>query len=104
MTNLCSLPANPPLTALWSIGKLSVLWSRKDERLKKKLEGDPTVGPDVLFPVRIDDFIFWGGEHERKVDVTKKKIADARKWETDPAIYKGLLERLIRDLRRVKNP
>lgn len=77
---------------------------QEDDRQKKKFEGDANVDPDVLFPVRIDDFIFSGWEHERKVDVTKKTIADARKWETDPAIYTGVLGKLVRDLRRVKNP
>jgi hypothetical protein len=53
---------------------------------------------EVLFLVRVDDFIFNGWEHARKVDVTSKVIADARNW-TDPKDYKMVLDKLIRDLK-----
>ncbi len=75
---------------------------QEDERLKRKLAGGQTVDGDVLFPVRIDDFLFRGWEHERKVDVTKKVIADARVWDKDPAVYRRVLDRLIRDLKSEK--
>lgn len=55
---------------------------------------------DVLFPIRIDGYIFKGWEHERKVDVTKKVVADGREWDTDPAKYRELVDKLIMDLRR----
>ena len=75
---------------------------QEDERLKRKHAGDSDVDCDVLFPVRLDDFIFKGWEHERKVDVAKKVIADARGWATDPAVYRRVLERLLRDLKSEK--
>jgi hypothetical protein len=53
----------------------------------------------VLFPVRLDDFVFTGWEHERKADVVAKVIADARKWDTDPAVYPRVRDRLLRDLK-----
>ena len=72
---------------------------QEDERQKRKLAGDSDVDCDVLFPVRLDDFIFQGLDHERKVDVAKKVIADARGWDTDPEVYCRVLERLLRDLK-----
>ena len=72
---------------------------QENQRLKRKLAGDSNADCDVLFPVRLDDFIFKGWDHERKVDVTKKVIADARGWANDPAVYRGVLDRLLRDLK-----
>ncbi len=72
---------------------------QEDEREKCKLAGDLSADGDVLFPVRIDDYLFQGWQHERKVDVTKKIIADARGWDKDAAIYNRVRDRLIRDLK-----
>jgi uncharacterized protein YjbI with pentapeptide repeats len=76
---------------------------QEDQRLKRKLAGDSNADCDVLFPVRLDDFIFKGWDHERKVDVTKKVIADACGWANDPALYRRVLERLLRDLKSEKS-
>jgi hypothetical protein len=67
---------------------------QEDERAKK--EG---ADADVLFPVRLDDYIFEKWEHERKVDVTKKVIADARGWDTDAKVYAKVRDGLIRGLK-----
>ena len=72
---------------------------QEDERWKKKRSGDYDGSTDVLFPVRVDDFILDGWEHERKVDVTKKVIADATGWENDNDKYQAVIARLIRDLK-----
>ncbi len=75
---------------------------QEDERTVLKQQDKFDGDIDVLFPVRLDDFIFKGWEHERKVDVTKKMIADASGWHTDPAIYARVRDRLIRDLKAQK--
>ncbi len=72
---------------------------QEDARLTKKHSGEVHGAMDVLFPVRVDEFIFDGWEHERKVDVTKKVIADATGWEQDNDKYQAVLARLIRDLK-----
>lgn len=72
---------------------------QEDERLKRKFAGDPDVDSDVLIPVSLDDFLVHGWEHERKVDVTKKVIADARGWDKDAAVYARVRDRLIHDLK-----
>lgn len=70
--------------------------AQEDTRLKDDPRHGGTV--NVLFPVRLDDYIFNGWHHERKNDVTKKVIADARHWR-DPAVYSAIVDRLIRDLK-----
>ena len=72
---------------------------QEDERETKIHKGELQGTSDVLFPVRLDDYIFNGWEHARKVDVTKKVIADARGWKTDAAKYNKIRDRLIRDLK-----
>lgn len=75
---------------------------KEDERLEQKLADASEIDCDVLFPVRLDDFIFTGWKHERNVDVTKKMVADARGWDSNPVAYRGVLDRLLRDLKGVK--
>ena len=64
---------------------------KEDALARKGKEGD------VLFPIRLDDFIFeW--DHHLKADITKKNIGDFRKWH-EPENYQRSIERLIKDLR-----
>jgi hypothetical protein len=57
---------------------------------------------EVLFPIRLDDYIFSEWEHHRKADVIAKNIGDFRQWH-EPELYRKRLERLIRDLRTEKS-
>lgn len=57
---------------------------------------------EVLFPIRIDDYIFDGWESELKVRLTKKHIGDFRDWNGDPEKYRRSVERLVKDLNRPK--
>ena len=52
---------------------------------------------EVLFPVRLDDYIFDEWSHHRKADVTSKNVGDFRQWK-DPELYQKALRRLMRDL------
>ncbi|WP_231749916.1 toll/interleukin-1 receptor domain-containing protein [Tautonia plasticadhaerens] len=71
---------------------------QEDEKARAK-RGRRKIDADVLFPVTLDDFIFKKWQHERRVDVTKKVIADARGWDLDAAIYAKVREKLLRDLK-----
>jgi len=53
---------------------------------------------EVLFPIRLDDYIFEKWDHPRKADVIAKNVGDFRNL-SDPASYNEALNRLIRDLR-----
>ena len=52
----------------------------------------------VLFPIRLDDYIFrW--EHPRQADITAKVVGDFTRWR-EPEAYAAALEKLITELRR----
>ena len=53
---------------------------------------------EILFPIRLDDYIFQGWNHHRKADVIAKSIGDFRRW-NESTIYRKALNRLLRDLR-----
>ena len=72
---------------------------QEDERSKAKAKGKKKIDTDVLFPVTLDDYIFTKWKHERKVDVTRKVIADARGWDSDAKLYAKVRDKLIRDLK-----
>ncbi|HYX72608.1 MAG TPA: toll/interleukin-1 receptor domain-containing protein, partial [Nitrososphaera sp.] len=55
------------------------------------------VQSEVLFPVRLDDYIFSEWNHHRKADVVAKNIGDFRIWK-NPNSYRKGFERLIHDL------
>ncbi|MEW5922436.1 MAG: toll/interleukin-1 receptor domain-containing protein [Candidatus Zixiibacteriota bacterium] len=73
---------------------------KERELIGRKNKGEYDGETDVLFPVRIDDYIFEKWEHERKADVVKKVIADARGWENDNAKYRNVRDKLIADLKK----
>lgn len=72
---------------------------REIERALQKEDALFTQGKDneVLFPIRLDDFVLNEWDHPRKADVKAKYIGDFRQWR-DPAKYSQGLDRLIRDL------
>lgn len=53
---------------------------------------------EVLFPIRLDDFVFDKWQHYRKADVIQKNIGDFRNWKNSKS-YESALERLVRDLK-----
>ena len=69
---------------------------QEDERSKAKAKGKKKIDTDVLFPVTLDDYIFTKWKHERKVDVTRKVIADARGWDSDAKLYAKVRDKLCR--------
>ncbi len=71
---------------------------QKEDDFKRK-----GITKNVLFPIRLDDYIFKGWEHPRKADVIAKNIGDFREW-NNPKEYKKSLARLVRDLRSGETP
>jgi hypothetical protein len=66
--------------------------------IERALQREDREKKNVLFPIRIDDYVFEGWDHERKADVVKKVVGDFRNWK-GPDSYAKALERLLRDLR-----
>src|ERR1043165_796634 len=56
---------------------------------------------EVLFPIRLDDYVIGGWEHHRKADVLAKNIGDFREWK-DPDPYRKAVDRLVKDLTATK--
>lgn len=73
---------------------------REIERALQKEDDLARQGKDneVLFPIRLDDYILTGWQHYRKADVLQKNIGDFRNWH-DPECYHKQFDRLIRDLK-----
>lgn len=63
--------------------------------IERALQREDREKRDILFPVRIDDYLFTRWEHSRKADVTAKVVGDFRGWDADPQKFVGALERLI---------
>jgi uncharacterized protein YjbI with pentapeptide repeats len=73
---------------------------REIERALQKEDDLAREGKDaeVLFPIRLDDYIFTGWRHHRKADVTAKNVGDFRQWKQHDSYLKAF-ERLLRDLK-----
>ena len=52
----------------------------------------------ILFPIRIDDYIFNTWEHERKADVLRKVVGDFSGWDKDAAKYDKAFDKLLKGL------
>lgn len=72
---------------------------QREDELKRQQAAEPEakIDTDVLFPVRLDDYILEGWEHPRKADLIAKHIGDFRDWEDDANYQRGL-EQLLRAL------
>jgi hypothetical protein len=73
---------------------------REIERALQKEDDLARQGKDgeVLFPIRLDDYIFTGWQHHRRADVTAKNVGDFRKWKGHDS-YRKAFDRLLRDLK-----
>jgi len=73
---------------------------REIERALQKEDDLARQGKDneVLFPLRLDDYLFSGWQHHHKADVLAKNVGDFRDWH-ESANYRKQLDRLIRDLK-----
>jgi hypothetical protein len=64
--------------------------------IERALQREDKEKRDVLFPVRIDNYIFDGWEHHRKADVVSKVVGDF----SDPRQYQKSLNKLIDNLNK----
>jgi hypothetical protein len=66
--------------------------------IERSLNREDREGKSILFPIRIDNYIFDEWHHERKDDLLRKVIGDFRKWR-NPEAYQKAFDRLLRDLK-----
>ena len=64
---------------------------KEDELIR---EGKPS---EVLFPIRVDDYIFNDWKHPRKSGVIKKNVGDFRNWQKQNE-YEEVFSRLVNAL------
>jgi hypothetical protein len=71
-----------------------------NREIERALQREDREKKNILFPLRIDDYLFEKWEHPRKADVVSKVAGDFRAWgEKDD--YGKTLERLVRALVRI---
>ena len=73
----------------------SIPVQREMERALNREDKEHT---NILFPIRIDDFIFEHWEHERKADALAKVVGDFSGWERDAAKYEKAFDKLLKGL------
>jgi hypothetical protein len=66
--------------------------------IERTLNREDREGKNILFPIRIDDYIFDCWEHPRKDDVVSKVVGDFRGWDQDVAKYDVAFKKLLRAL------
>jgi len=66
--------------------------------IERALTREDKEGKGILFPIRIDDYIFDHWEHERKADVLRKVVGDFSGWDKDAAKYEKAFEGLLKGL------
>lgn len=70
--------------------------------IERGLQREDREKRNVLFPIRIDEYIFKEWEHERKADIVSKVIGDFRLWEDRDAYQKSFARFL--EVLRAKEP
>jgi hypothetical protein len=69
-----------------------------NREIERALVREDKEGKGILFPIRIDDYIFDTWEHERKADVVRKVVGDFSGWDKDAAKYDKAFEKLLKGL------
>ena len=68
-----------------------------NREIERALQREDRESQSVLFPIRLDEYIFKKWEHPRKADVVSKVVGDFSEWHS-PGTYKKTLERLVKNL------
>ncbi len=69
-----------------------------NREIERALNREDKEGKGILFPIRIDDYIFDTWEHERKADVVRKVVGDFSGWDKDAAKYEKAFDKLLKGL------
>ena len=84
-------------TAIRHYDKLVVICSKHSlqsppviREIERALQKEDREHRNVLFPIRIDDYLFDEWDHPRKADVVSKVIGDFRGWKRSRGLRQGL--------------
>ena len=67
--------------------------------IERALQKEDRERKNVLFPIRIDDYLLKKWDHSRKADVVKKVVGDFRGWD-NLATYSKAFSRFLDALNR----
>ncbi len=91
--------------------KLVVICSRHSlvsgpvlREIERALQREDKEGGNVLFPLRIDDYLFDQWQHPRKADALAKVVGDFRGWDHAVEKYRLSFEKLLKALRAENAP
>src|SRR5208282_2017482 len=97
-------------TAIRHYDKLVVICSKHSlqsppviREIERALQKEDREHKHVLFPIRIDDYLFEKWDHPRKADVVSKVAGDFRGWENHAA-YAKAFPRFLDALNRPQQP
>ena len=71
--------------------------------IERALQREDQEKKEVLFPIRIDDYLFANWDHPRKADVVAKVVCDFRGWK-DHDKYSKNFDKLLKALNRKSEP
>jgi hypothetical protein len=71
--------------------------------IERALQPEDREAKNIVFPVRIDNYLFEHWDHPRKADVLSKVIGDFRAWSRDDE-YSEALRRILSSLQRKSRP
>ncbi|TAH48863.1 MAG: toll/interleukin-1 receptor domain-containing protein [Chloroflexota bacterium] len=66
--------------------------------IERALNREDKERKQILFPIRIDDYLFDEWEHPRKADVLAKVVGDFRGWNRSAANYDAAFKKLLKAL------
>ncbi len=69
-----------------------------NREIERALNREDKESKGILFPIRIDDYVFDTWEHERKADVLAKVVGDFSGWDRDAAKYAKAFDKLLKGL------
>ncbi|CAG0947848.1 Secreted effector protein PipB2 [Anaerolineae bacterium] len=69
-----------------------------NREIERALTREDKEGKGILFPIRIDDYIFDKWDNERKADVLRKVVGDFSGWDKDAAKYDKAFDKLLKGL------
>jgi len=69
-----------------------------NREIERALNREDKESKNILFPIRIDDYVFDKWEHERKADVLEKVVGDFSGWDKDAVKYDKAFDKLLKGL------
>lgn len=70
--------------------------------IERALNREDKERKNILFPITLDNYVFEGWEHPRKVDLLNRVIGSFHGWNRDATKYDAAFQKLLKALRAVR--